>query len=378
MPPKHKAKPKKQEEEDEFERILAELERTTKHAGLLRSKAAQHDETVRARREKERQEIIDRRNTNDFELALLKRQKHLKFQQLLEQIMSAQQRSFLTEPKTEFKGGVEKSNPRFDIAVGEMQGWRAHMEDEHVIDVAFPGSAGNTNGLFCVFDGHSGKDCAELCKRHFPIVMRKHLIDDSIDFEEAYLEIDELLATDLKENPSGCTAVTVHVSETHVRCASVGDSRAVLCRGGVAQALSADHKPENEGEHDRITAAGGFVKDNRVNGQLAMSRAMGDFTYKTQKERGVCEQLVIPQPDVFTVNRDRSDQFVVLACDGIFDVLENEELVAMILEQKAQGLNNLKICEAICNHCLAPAGERGQPARPAGTDNMTICIVDLK
>ncbi|CCD17479.1 unnamed protein product [Trypanosoma congolense IL3000] len=265
-----------------------------------------------------------------------------------------------------------------------MQGWRVSMEDKHVLDVTFRSGANNSEeGLFCVFDGHSGKDCAIRCSELIPKVSRNHLkrhVDgfSEIDFEAVYLEVDALLEGGLSDQ-SGCTAVSVHVTPTRITCASVGDSRAVLCRNGAAVALSEDHKPERAEERARIEAAGGIVSENRVNGQLAMSRAFGDFSYKAQKTQSPREQLVITVPDVVKVDREIGDTFLVLACDGIFDVLSNEQLINSVLAKKGENKPNRDICEEICRECLAPSAEGGRfAARPQGTDNMTLMIVDLK
>ena len=71
------------------------------------------------------------------------------------------------------------------------------------------------------------------------------------------------------KEPSGCTAVTTMVTDDNtIYCANAGDSRAVLSAKGVAVPLSFDHKPTNQGEYNRILAAGGFVEVGRVNGML--------------------------------------------------------------------------------------------------------------
>lgn len=79
---------------------------------------------------------------------------------------------------------------------------------------------------------------------------------------------------------SGCTAVAVMLTPTHIVTANAGDSRALLSRGGANVELSFDHKPGNAGETARIVAAGGVVSFKRVDGELAVSRALGDFQYK--------------------------------------------------------------------------------------------------
>ena len=68
----------------------------------------------------------------------------------------------------------------------------------------------------------------------------------------------------------------------------------------------------------------------RVNGSLAVSRALGDFDYKAQPKLTPVKQLVSPEPDVEVIERCEEDQFVLLACDGVWDVLENSEVVDLI------------------------------------------------
>jgi len=119
---------------------------------------------------------------------------------------------------------------------------------------------------------------------------------------------------------AGCTATVILVTKTEIICANAGDSRTVLCKSGRAKDLSEDHKPENAGEMARIQRSGGFVEDGRVNGMLALSRALGDFEYKNNKQLSAKEQAVSAFPDVSIEPIDRNVQFVLLACDGIWDV----------------------------------------------------------
>jgi protein phosphatase PTC2/3 len=80
--------------------------------------------------------------------------------------------------------------------------------------------------------------------------------------------------------------------------------------------LSFDHKPSNEGEKARIVSAGGFVDYGRVNGNLALSRAIGDFEFKRQGELSPEQQIVTALPDIITHELSNEDEFVVMACDG--------------------------------------------------------------
>lgn len=97
---------------------------------------------------------------------------------------------------------------------------------------------------------------------------------------------------------------------------NAGDSRTVLGIKGRAKPLSFDHKPQNEGEKARICAAGGFVDFGRVNGNLALSRAIGDFEFKKSADLPPEQQIVTAFPDVTVHEIGPDDEFVVLACDG--------------------------------------------------------------
>ncbi|XP_023214259.1 probable protein phosphatase 2C T23F11.1, partial [Centruroides sculpturatus] len=116
---------------------------------------------------------------------------------------------------------------------------------------------------------------------------------------------------------------------------NVGDSRAVASVGGRVQQLSFDHKPSNESETKRIIAAGGWVEFNRVNGNLALSRALGDFVFKKNDKKPPEEQIVTAYPDVVVREVTPDHEFIVLACDGIWDVLSNEDVVDFIRSRVA-------------------------------------------
>lgn len=156
---------------------------------------------------------------------------------------------------------------------------------------------------------------------------------DSVDDEEDEEETDEeeddedenSLRSNIFETPtpgedSGCTANVAIIREGILYVANVGDSRCVLSSNGEAVEMSTDHKPEDEIERDRITKAGGTISvDGRVNNGLNLSRAIGDHSYKTNKELPPEEQMISAKPDVRTHKIDpEKDEFVFLACDGIW------------------------------------------------------------
>lgn len=117
------------------------------------------------------------------------------------------------------------------------------------------------------------------------------------------------------------------VTPSHVICANVGDSRCVINTIEKTIDMTQDHKPEDDEESKRIHKAGGFVADNRVNGELAMSRALGDFQYKINPELTHADHLVIALPDISVHERKHdNDELMILACDGVWDVLSNADV----------------------------------------------------
>ncbi|KAM7533512.1 hypothetical protein Aperf_G00000121167 [Anoplocephala perfoliata] len=117
--------------------------------------------------------------------------------------------------------------------------------------------------------------------------------------------------------------------------ANAGDSRAVLCRGGAAVELSEDHKPEDPPERARIQAAGGTVTaDGRVNDGLNLSRAIGDHVYKQRPDLRMWDQMISALPDVTrTELMPGADEFVVIACDGIWNAMTSQAVVDFIYDR---------------------------------------------
>lgn len=104
----------------------------------------------------------------------------------------------------------------------------------------------------------------------------------------------------------------------------MGDSRVIASVNGAVQVLSLDHKPCNDTERERIQAAGGWVEFNRVNGNLALSRALGDFVFKRNSQKVPQEQIVTAFPDIEVRKVTEDWEFLLMACDGIWDVMTNE------------------------------------------------------
>merc|ERR1711872_1197839 len=138
------------------------------------------------------------------------------------------------------------------------------------------------------------------------------------------------------------------------------------CTEGKPVLATQDHKPSNEPEKERIQNAGGSVMIQRVNGSLAVSRALGDFEYKNVDGKGPTEQLVSPEPEFYIKERNEAgDEFLVLACDGVWDVMSNEEICSFISHRMKVHDNLETICNEVIDTCLYK-GSR---------DNMSIIII---
>mmetsp|Transcript_32297 Transcript_32297/g.55863 ORF Transcript_32297/g.55863 Transcript_32297/m.55863 type:complete len:295 (+) Transcript_32297:2424-3308(+) len=287
--------------------------------------------------------------------------------------------AYRSTPLTD-KHTTSGNDAKLRYAASEMQGWRITMEDAKITHL------GRDMYVFGVFDGHGGHEVAHFVERHFIQELERNSNYRGGRYEKAltenFLYMDSLLLTpagsqELKslmnegenESMAGCTAIVVLVVGNRLYAANAGDSRAVLARGGRAVELSTDHKPDMPSERDRIIRAGGRVEDGRVMGNINLSRSIGDFEYKNMK-RPASEHMITALPEVRTVELTPQDDFIVLACDGIWDMVTNQQCVDFIYERlRTKALTT--IVEELLDRCLATdvASSAG-----LGCDNMT-CVI---
>lgn len=279
--------------------------------------------------------------------------------------------AFLDKPKTEKKMEQGHCPDQFAYGISSMQGWRVDMEDSHTAKVEIPGL--KEWSFFAVFDGHAGAKIAQYSSEHLLDAILQHdniqtflksgkksteiepdLVKTAI--REGFLNLDikmrNLEDTQNGADRSGSTATCVLMSPKHYYFINCGDSRSLLCNNGKIKFSTEDHKPGNPLERERIQNAGGSVMIQRVNGSLAVSRALGDYEYKNVEDKGPTEQLVSPDPQIDIVDRSTDDQFVVLACDGIFDVSKNEELGDFILSRFTITNDLVEICNVVLDTSL--------------------------
>ena len=280
--------------------------------------------------------------------------------------------AFLEKPNTE-KENEHGSGNGLRYGLSSMQGWRVEMEDAHSAVTGLPHGLHDWS-FFAVFDGHAGSKVANHCSEHIlheissnPEFLGSSKVDGKVNpstesvkegIRTGFLSIDSKMRTDFagsdSSDKSGSTAVGVIISPTHLFFANCGDSRAVLSRKGQDKPTfsTEDHKPGKPSEMKRIEDAGGSVMIERVNGSLAVSRALGDYDYKNNPSKAPTEQLVSPEPEVTVFERTEDDEFIILACDGIWDVMTNEEICQFVRSRLVLTDNLEEICNQVVETCL--------------------------
>ena len=254
--------------------------------------------------------------------------------------MGSQLAKPVTEKVTERHAGppaAGKNDESCRFAASGMQGLRREMEDAHCIVPSMSEHGLDDHCLVAIYDGHGGDATAKIAAETMLSQITRQseyqeycALDDTQReptllgraLRSAFLELDRALPAALAarqgDTSSGSTAVVVLLTPTHFVCASCGDSRAVIANAertdGVA-ALSEDHKPSLPAEAARIEAAGGRVLMDRVDGSLAMSRALGDFELKDEA-LDQCLQKVSPEPTIEILSREGTDEALIVACDG--------------------------------------------------------------
>ncbi|CAF2245828.1 BnaA08g14490D [Brassica napus] len=309
-----------------------------------------------------------------------------------------------TESRTLFEF---KSVPLYGVT--SICGRRPEMEDavsaiprflqsptNSLIDGRFnPQSAAH---FFGVYDGHGGSQVANYCRERMHLALAeeiekgKPMLYDGDTWQEkwkralfnSFLRVDSEMESVAPETV-GSTSVVAVVFPTHIFVANCGDSRAVLCRGKTALPLSTDHKPDREDEAATIEAAGGKVirwNGARVFGVLAMSRSIGDRYLKPS---------IIPDPEVTAVKRVKEDDCLILASDGVWDVMTDEEACEMarkrillwhkknmvagdasLLTDERRGEGEDPAAKSAAEYLSKLALQRGSK------DNITVVVVDLK
>ncbi|GFY81854.1 protein phosphatase 2C family protein [Actinidia rufa] len=255
-------------------------------------------------------------------------------------------------------GGWKSEDGRLNCGFSSFMGKRPSMED--FFDVKSSEIDGQRVCMFGIFDGHGGSRAAEFLKEHLFENLMKHpqfIIDTKLAISETYQQTDVDFLESEKDTyrDDGSTASTAILVGNHLYVANVGDSRTVISKAGKAIPLSEDHKPNRSDERKRIENAGGVVVwagTWRVGGVLAMSRAFGNRMLK---------QFVVAEPEIQVQEIDEEFELLLLASDGLWDVVPNEDAVSLARTEEEP--------EAAAQKLMETAFNRGS------ADNITCIVV---
>ncbi|XP_019175699.1 PREDICTED: probable protein phosphatase 2C 22 [Ipomoea nil] len=279
------------------------------------------------------------------------------------------------EPKSPIGDPVVDFIPVLRSGAWADVGSRSSMEDVYVCadnflqDYRFGNSTEGPNAFYGVFDGHGGKHAADFACSHLP-----RLIADDEDFpreieravSSAFQQTDTALAeacTLDADLASGTTALAAFVVGSSLVVANAGDCRAVLCRRGKAIEMSRDHKPVCLRERKRIEASGGYVYDGYLNGQLNLSRALGDWHMEGMKSRE--GGPLTAEPEFMSTKLTEEDEFLIIGCDGIWDVFMSQNAVDFA-RRRLQEHNNPETCSKDLVH---------EALKRKSSDNLSVVVV---
>jgi len=265
------------------------------------------------------------------------------------------------------------------------KGKNDYNEDRFVILRPLPDDA--SSFFFAVYDGHGGTEASTYCQKHLHENVTQHekyAMNKKEALIEGYKATDKKFLKKLEDcgSTAVCALLTTEAKKLFV--ANAGDSRCILASNGKAVPISEDHKPGNPGEKKRIKEAEHTVEIetvlidgkrhqlSRVDGQIAVSRAIGDGDFK-DGDGPPESQAITCVPDVYERDIKPADQFLVLACDGLWDVMENQEVVDFIskLLSKTKTVSDdaiTQIADQLVTHAI---NNKNSP------DNVTAVIVTL-
>uniref|UniRef100_A0A4X1V1E0 Protein phosphatase 1F n=1 Tax=Sus scrofa TaxID=9823 RepID=A0A4X1V1E0_PIG len=258
------------------------------------------------------------------------------------------------------------------VSVHAVRNARRRMEDRHVCLPAFNQLFGLSDSVdrayFAVFDGHGGVDAARYASVHVHANAARQPelpTDPAAALRAAFRCTDEMFLRKAKRErlQSGTTGVCALIAGSTLHVAWLGDSQVLLVQQGQVVKLMEPHRPERQDEKDRIEALGGFVSHVdcwRVNGTLAVSRAIGDVFQKP---------YVSGEADAASRELTGSEDYLLLACDGFFDVVPHQEVAGLVqshlVGQEGSG-------QRVAEELVAAARERGSH------DNITVMVVFLR
>ncbi|EGG14657.1 hypothetical protein DFA_10915 [Cavenderia fasciculata] len=252
----------------------------------------------------------------------------------------------------------ELESSRYVVGKSETIGKRPTMEDRMVAYGCYQDNS--KSELYCVFDGHGGRAASDFAAENIYRIFGEYLDSKKIP-EEAFKCAFQNIHVQIAPWPFiGTTAACAYIKEDQMCVANVGDSRVVLgywsneSSSFQASRLSFDHRPVEDSERNRITQAGGTVLNGRVNGMLAVSRALGD---------SFLTPYVTANPHIHNMTIAPEHKFLIIACDGVWDIVSDEDAVDLV--------------SAISDPNRASETLRDFAYQLGSTDNISVMVVKL-
>lgn len=267
--------------------------------------------------------------------------------------------------------------------VSSIRGKRHSMEDEHVAEVI-----SKHTHFYGVFDGHGGKEAAVFIAKFLPAYVMEHfpkrLEAMRSVLHDGFMEGHKLLRPHLEKiipgtledvdndyydinrnwKNVGSTAVVAVLGNKKLFVAHAGDTRAVLCSDGQVAFSSTDHKISNPAEYERLVKAGALFSRDRTSiwkagSLIAVSRSLGDYDH---------EGIVIPDPEIESIELSDKNEFLILACDGVWDKLSNEQAVKIVRQFLAEHPGDFNGAATFLQKSAFAAGSG---------DNITAMVIDV-
>jgi serine/threonine protein phosphatase PrpC len=234
--------------------------------------------------------------------------------------------------------------------------------------------------VFEIFDGHGGDEMSSYLQMNLAQIYKQNLLLNKgniiISLKNAFRDADDEMRNQLNAEGLGSTGTLVHIlwekeNDLVVYSANVGDSRVSLISPEHIIRLSYDHRTTDEKERKRILESGLEIIDDRINGTLMLTRIFGNYEYKNNDENEEDENVstsnkgLICEPFISKINIDLSieNQYLILASDGIWDTITEEEIQDIILTNT----DTQQICSIVIKKCL----------RNESWDNMSIFAIKL-
>ncbi|XP_064652751.1 protein phosphatase 1E-like [Lineus longissimus] len=260
----------------------------------------------------------------------------------------------------------------YEVSSHGIKNSRRKMEDRHMVipdlNSLFDLKDYPNQSYYAVFDGHGGLDAAwySAAHVHTNLVRQPMFRDDPLTaLRNAFLKTDEDFDIKAKNEGlrSGSTAVAILLRDKKLYLSWLGDSQAILVKDGVPVSIMSPHKPEREDEKHRVEALGGCViwfGAWRVNGALSVSRAIGDTDHKP---------YISSEPDTFSCELDGTEDYIVIACDGLWDSILPKNLTGLVYNHIQENGGDRS---RIANKLISEAREEGS------NDNISVVVVFLR